>query len=120
VRAAGGRVVFKAGSHRVMGLLAMSRALGDHLLRPYVIADPEVTCFQRSGDDELLLLATVRGGGRGQLGVGPAALGLGGFADELTAAGSCVKAFMSPILSAFSSACCHPAARAARTGCGTC
>lgn len=59
VKAAGGRVVFKAGSHRVMGLLAMSRALGDHFLRPYVIADPEVASFQRSGDDEMLLLATV-------------------------------------------------------------
>ncbi|GBF93577.1 phosphatase 2C catalytic [Raphidocelis subcapitata] len=58
VRALGGRVVFKAGAHRVMGLLAMSRALGDHLLRPYVSPDPEVTCFQRSLDDGLLLLAT--------------------------------------------------------------
>jgi hypothetical protein len=26
-----------------MGLLAMSRALGDHFLRPYVIAEPEVS-----------------------------------------------------------------------------
>ncbi|KAI8474166.1 MAG: CDC45-like protein-domain-containing protein [Monoraphidium minutum] len=58
VRASGGRVVFKAGSHRVMGLLAMSRALGDHFLRPYVIADPEITSFRRSPDDELLVLAT--------------------------------------------------------------
>lgn len=40
--ALGGKVVYKAGSHRVMGLLAMSRALGDHFLRPYVIAEPEV------------------------------------------------------------------------------
>jgi protein phosphatase 2C len=39
----GGKVVYKAGSHRVMGLLAMSRALGDHFLRPYVIPDPEVS-----------------------------------------------------------------------------
>ncbi|KIZ03468.1 hypothetical protein MNEG_4488, partial [Monoraphidium neglectum] len=58
VKASGGRVVFKAGTHRVMGLLAMSRALGDHFLRPYVIADPEITSFQRSSDDELLILAT--------------------------------------------------------------
>jgi hypothetical protein len=43
VSSIGGKVVFKAGSHRVMGLLAMSRALGDHFLRPYVIAEPEVS-----------------------------------------------------------------------------
>jgi len=59
-----------------MGLLAMSRALGDHFLRPHVIADPEVTSFQRSGDDEMLLLASdglwcVGGrGGVGWVGVG--------------------------------------------------
>lgn len=28
--------------HRVMGVLAMSRAIGDHCLRPYVIPEPEV------------------------------------------------------------------------------
>ena len=42
VRAAGGRIVFNSGSYRVMGMLAMSRAIGDHFLRPYVIAEPEV------------------------------------------------------------------------------
>lgn len=43
----GGKVVYKAGSHRVMGLLAMSRALGDHFLRPYVIPEPEVSLGQQ-------------------------------------------------------------------------
>jgi protein phosphatase 2C len=42
IKAAGGRIVFNSGSHRVMGMLAMSRAIGDHFLRPYVIAEPEV------------------------------------------------------------------------------
>jgi hypothetical protein len=42
VSSMGGKIVYKAGSHRVMGLLAMSRALGDHFLRPYVIPEPEV------------------------------------------------------------------------------
>ena len=42
VTASGGKVLFKGGSHRVMGLLAMSRAIGDHFLRPYVIPEPEV------------------------------------------------------------------------------
>lgn len=43
IKAAGGRVVYNSGSHRVMGMLAMTRAIGDHFLRPYVIAEPEVS-----------------------------------------------------------------------------
>lgn len=58
VEAAGGRVVYQGGSHRVMGLLAMSRAIGDHFLRPYVIADPEVAWIPRTPEDELLILAS--------------------------------------------------------------
>lgn len=41
VEKAGGQVLFWNG-HRVMGVLAMSRAIGDHGLRPYVIPEPEV------------------------------------------------------------------------------
>ncbi len=33
--------------HRVMGVLAMSRAIGDHGLRPYVISDPEISVINR-------------------------------------------------------------------------
>lgn len=44
IKAAGGRIVFNGGTSRVQGMLAMSRAIGDHFLRPYVIADPEVNC----------------------------------------------------------------------------
>jgi hypothetical protein len=58
IKAAGGRVVFSSGSHRVMGMLAMSRAIGDHFLRPYVIAEPEVACMERTLQDEVLVLAT--------------------------------------------------------------
>lgn len=41
VERAGGQVLYWNG-HRVMGVLAMSRAIGDHGLRPYVIPEPEV------------------------------------------------------------------------------
>ncbi|WIA23673.1 hypothetical protein OEZ85_000373 [Tetradesmus obliquus] len=58
VAALGGKVVAKGGGARVMGLLAMSRAIGDHFLRPYVIPEPEVACLQRSHEDELLILAS--------------------------------------------------------------
>ena len=44
--------------HRVMGVLAMSRAIGDHCLRPYVIPEPEISAFARHPGDELLLLAS--------------------------------------------------------------
>eukprot|EP00967_Tisochrysis_lutea_P016721 scaffold18887_cov14-Tisochrysis_lutea.AAC.1 len=42
VEKAGGQVLYWNG-HRVMGVLAMSRAIGDHGLRPYVIPEPEVS-----------------------------------------------------------------------------
>ncbi|KAL3699215.1 hypothetical protein R1sor_017237 [Riccia sorocarpa] len=41
VEAAGGRVIFWNG-YRVLGVLAMSKAIGDRYLKPYVIAEPEV------------------------------------------------------------------------------
>ena len=47
VEQAGGQILYWNG-HRVMGVLAMSRAIGDHGLRPYVISDPEV---RRDGKD---------------------------------------------------------------------
>ncbi|GMH39927.1 hypothetical protein BSKO_07831 [Bryopsis sp. KO-2023] len=57
VQDAGGQVLFFNGA-RVMGLLAMSRAIGDRSLRPFVIPDPEVTIIHRLPEDELLILAT--------------------------------------------------------------
>jgi protein phosphatase 2C len=36
----------------------MSRSIGDHHLRPYVIAEPEVSSFDRCPEDEVLIIAT--------------------------------------------------------------
>lgn len=57
IEAAGGHVISWQG-YRVLGVLAMSRALGDRYLKPYVIGQPEVTCTARSDDDECLILAS--------------------------------------------------------------
>lgn len=57
VEAAGGQILFWNGV-RVMGLLAVSRAIGDHSLRPYVIAEPEVTIVNRHSADEILIMAS--------------------------------------------------------------
>lgn len=58
IKAAGGHV-FWNGGHRVMGVLSMSRAMGDGYLKQYgVISDPEVMSLERTPDDEFLLLAS--------------------------------------------------------------
>lgn len=57
IEAAGGKVINWNG-YRIFGVLAMSRALGDYYLKPYVIPDPEVTFTQRTEDDEFLILAS--------------------------------------------------------------
>lgn len=57
IRAAGGRVIFWEGA-RVSGLLAMSRAIGDIYLKPYVISEPEVTMRNRDDMDDFLILAS--------------------------------------------------------------
>ncbi|KAL1545051.1 protein-serine/threonine phosphatase [Salvia divinorum] len=57
IQAAGGRVIFWEGA-RVLGVLAMSRAIGDNYLKPYVSCEPEVTITERSVEDECLILAS--------------------------------------------------------------
>lgn len=58
IQAAGGRVIFWDGA-RVFGVLAMSRAIGDSYLKPFVIPDPEVRVLERKdGEDEFLILAS--------------------------------------------------------------
>lgn len=57
VEAAGGRVINWNG-HRVLGVLATSRSIGDQYLKPYVISEPEVMVCDRTDEDEFLILAT--------------------------------------------------------------
>ncbi|KAJ4970626.1 hypothetical protein NE237_003725 [Protea cynaroides] len=57
IQAAGGRVIYWDGP-RVLGVLAMSRAVGDDYLKPYVISEPEVTITDRTEEDECLILAS--------------------------------------------------------------
>ena len=56
---AGGKVLDYAGGLRVMGMLACTRAIGDHDLQEYgVIPEPEVMKLERSADDSWLILAS--------------------------------------------------------------
>ncbi|CAI9774617.1 unnamed protein product [Fraxinus pennsylvanica] len=57
IQAAGGRIIYWDGP-RVLGVLAMSRAIGDNYLKPYVSCEPEVTITDRSADDDCLILAS--------------------------------------------------------------
>ncbi|KAK6929390.1 PPM-type phosphatase-like domain [Dillenia turbinata] len=57
IQAAGGRVIYWDGP-RVLGVLALSRAIGDNYLKPYVSSEPEVTVTERTEEDECLILAS--------------------------------------------------------------
>ncbi|KAJ4953289.1 hypothetical protein NE237_030121 [Protea cynaroides] len=57
IEAAGGRVINWNG-YRVLGVLATSRSIGDHYLKPYVISEPEVIVSKRTEADEYLILAS--------------------------------------------------------------
>jgi protein phosphatase 1L len=57
IRALGGAVVFH-GVWRVAGVLAVSRALGDRSLKPFVVARPDVRAWTLGPNDRFLVLAT--------------------------------------------------------------
>ncbi|KAL4290403.1 hypothetical protein GQ457_14G024450 [Hibiscus cannabinus] len=57
IEEAGGRVIYWDGP-RVLGVLAMSRAIGDNYLKPFVIPEPEVTITERTDEDECLILGS--------------------------------------------------------------
>lgn len=57
IEALGGKVINWDG-HRVSGVLAVSRSIGDRYLRPYVIPEPEMSFTPRAKEDECLILAS--------------------------------------------------------------
>ncbi|MED6133032.1 hypothetical protein PIB30_024557 [Stylosanthes scabra] len=57
IEAAGGRVIQWNG-FRVLGVLAVSRSIGDRYLKPWIIPEPEVMFVQRERTDECLILAS--------------------------------------------------------------
>lgn len=57
IEALGGKVINWDG-HRVSGVLAVSRSIGDRYLRPFVIPEPETTFTPRAKEDECLILAS--------------------------------------------------------------
>ncbi|XP_021294274.1 protein phosphatase 2C 16-like [Herrania umbratica] len=57
IEASGGKVIQWKG-HRVFGVLAMSRSIGDRYLKPWIIPEPEVMFIPRAREDECLILAS--------------------------------------------------------------
>ncbi|KAK4780566.1 hypothetical protein SAY87_016672 [Trapa incisa] len=57
IHAAGGSVIYWNGA-RLLGVLAMSRAIGDIFLKPYVSFETEVTIMERTSNDDCLILAS--------------------------------------------------------------
>lgn len=57
IEASGGKVIQWNG-HRVFGVLAMSRSIGDRYLKPWIIPEPEVMMVPRAREDDCLILAS--------------------------------------------------------------
>ncbi|XP_022715185.1 protein phosphatase 2C 16 [Durio zibethinus] len=57
IETSGGKVIQWYG-HRVFGVLAMSRSIGDRYLKPWIIPEPEVMFIPRAREDECLILAS--------------------------------------------------------------
>ncbi|KOO35445.1 protein phosphatase 1f [Chrysochromulina tobinii] len=53
-----GGFVSHIGCWRAMGILAMSRAIGDLFLKPYVSAEPDISTVQLEDTDEFVVLAS--------------------------------------------------------------
>ncbi|XP_071710146.1 probable protein phosphatase 2C 75 [Rutidosis leptorrhynchoides] len=58
IEALGGRILFAGNGARVEGVLAMSRAIGDRLLKQVVTSEPEFMFIKREAGDMNLILAS--------------------------------------------------------------
>lgn len=61
IKALGGRVIYW-GRWRVQGVLAVSRAIGDVNLKPYVSAEPEFLTKTMTADDDLMYMVLASDG----------------------------------------------------------
>ncbi|KAE9608150.1 hypothetical protein Lal_00003432 [Lupinus albus] len=57
IEASGGKIIQWNG-YRILGVLAVSRSIGDKYLKPWIIPEPEVVFVHRKKDDECLILAS--------------------------------------------------------------
>ncbi|CAO1948457.1 unnamed protein product [Urochloa humidicola] len=57
IESAGGRILYWHGP-RVLGVLSMSRSIGDYFLKPSMSAEPEVTVTDRTDTDEFIILGS--------------------------------------------------------------
>lgn len=46
------------GIYRVMGQLAITRAIGDAELKPFITSEPEIVSFELDGDEDFLIMAS--------------------------------------------------------------
>ncbi|CAL4962299.1 unnamed protein product [Urochloa decumbens] len=57
IESAGGQILYWHGP-RVLGVLSMSRSIGDYFLKPSMSAEPEVTVTERTDTDEFIILGS--------------------------------------------------------------
>lgn len=55
---AGGEIFPLQGIDRVMGQLAVTRAIGDTDLKPYITSEPEIVSFELDGDEDFIIMAS--------------------------------------------------------------
>nr|CAB3473772.1 unnamed protein product [Digitaria exilis] len=57
IESAGGQIIYWQGP-RVLGVLAVSRSIGDYFMKPSISAEPEITVTDRTSTDEFIILGS--------------------------------------------------------------